>query len=170
MKKIFYLFRYISWIAVICSLLGAFLLFIVGAIKTYYAFIVVVFGKIPKESLSHLDSSDIATTYLIQSLDTFLIALILFIFAHGIFTLFISDKNPKESSEVLKWINTPNIGRLKSVLAEVIVIILFVKFLEVVLVNLENLTWELLALPIGILLLSLSLKFLGLGIENDTTK
>jgi hypothetical protein len=48
---------------------------------------------------------------------------------------------------------TPNIGHLKNVLAEVIVVILFVKFLEAVLVNLDNLKWEVLVLPVSILLL-----------------
>jgi uncharacterized membrane protein YqhA len=90
---------------------------------------------------------------------------VFFIFAHGVFTLFISDTQTQEKTAVLKWIRTPNIGHLKNKLAEVIVIILFVKFLEILLVNLNNLKWEMLALPISILLLSLGLKFLGLGRE-----
>jgi uncharacterized membrane protein YqhA len=51
---------------------------------------------------------------------------------------------------------------LKNTLAEIIIVILFVKFLEVALLNLDNLTWNLFVLPGSILLLSLSLKFLGL--------
>ena len=89
--------------------------------------------------------------------------MVLFIFAHGIFTLFISDKKVEKKVSVLKWISTPNIGRLKSILGEVIVIILFVKFLEIILINITNLTWEILILPISIILLAISLKFLGLG-------
>jgi len=167
MEKIFYRFRFVSWIAIICSLFGSFLLLIVGTIKTYSAYEAVVFNRVPKVNLSHLDSSSIATAYLIKSLDTFLIALVLFIFSHGVYTLFISDKQTENRPTVLKWISTPNIGHLKNVLAEVIVIILFVKFLEAVLVNLDNLKWEVLVLPISILLLSLGLKFLDLGHENE---
>ena len=128
MKKTFYLFRYISLTAIIGSLLGSLLLFIVGALKTINAFRVVFFNYIP-ENKAHLHPADIATTYLIKSLDTFLIALVLFIFAHGVYTLFISNKIYDDGKGVLKWIRTPNIGHLKNVLAEVIVIILFVKFL-----------------------------------------
>lgn len=104
--------------------------------------------------LAHLDTADIATYYLIKSLDTFLIAFVLFIFAHGVFTLFISNKQPVDADKenVLGWIKTPNIGHLKNVLAEVIVIILFVKFL---------------ILPVSILLLSLGLKFLNLAEESE---
>lgn len=165
MKKPFYIFRYISWIAIVCSLLGSFLLFMVGALKTYNAFRVVFFDHIPKDK-AHLHPADVATTYLIKSLDTFLIALVLFIFAHGIYTLFISNKKYGDGNGVLKWIRTPNIGHLKNVLAEVIVIILFVKFLETVFVNIDNLKWEITILPISIVLLALGLKFLRLDREE----
>ncbi|RKE95264.1 YqhA family protein [Ichthyenterobacterium magnum] len=165
MKKTFYLFRYISWISIIGSLLGSLLLFVVGALKTFNAFRVVLFDYIPKDK-AHLHTADIATTYLIKSLDTFLIALVLFIFAHGVYTLFISNKKYDDGNGVLKWIRTPNIGHLKNVLAEVIVIILFVKFLEVVFVNIDNLKWEILILPASILLLALGLKFLSLNKEE----
>ena len=170
MKKTFYLFRYISWTAIIGSLLGSLLVVIVGALKTINAFRVVIFNYIP-ENKAHLHPADIATTYLIKSLDTFLIALVLFIFAHGVYTLYISNKIYDDGNGVLKWIRTPNIGHLKNVLAEVIVIILFVKFLEVVFVNIDNLKWEILILPASIVLLALGLKFLSLNKEDiDKTK
>lgn len=58
----------------------------------------------------------------------------------------------------------------KNVLAEVIVIILFVKFLEVVFVNINNLKWEIAILPVSILLLALGLKSLSLNkVEIDNT-
>ncbi|WP_421803961.1 YqhA family protein [Flagellimonas sp.] len=166
MKKTFYVFRYISWIAIICSMLGSCLLFVVGALKTVNAFRVVLFDYVPEDK-AHLHTADVATTYLIKSLDTFLIALILFIFAHGVYTLFISNEKYKDGKGVLKWIRTPNIGHLKSVLAEVIVIILFVKFLETVFVNINNLKWEIAILPISVVMLALGLKFLRLDKEEQ---
>lgn len=161
MKKLFHVFRHISWIAIICSLLGSCLMFVAGAMKTANAFRVVLFNHLPEDK-THLHPADVATTYLIKSLDTFLIAFILFIFAHGVYTLFISNKKYEGGSGVLNWIRTPNIGHLKSILAEVIVIILFVKFLETVFVNINNLRWEILILPISVVLLALGLKFLRL--------
>ncbi len=161
MKKVFYIFRYISFTAIICSLIGSLLLFFIGAWKTYSAIKIVLFDYIPigKE---HLHPADSATAYLLKALDSFLIALVLFIFARGVFTLFISSKNNIENDDVLKWSRTPNIGHLKNVLAEVIIIILFVMFLEVVFENIDNLKWEFIIIPISILLLSLGLKFLKL--------
>jgi len=124
MKKPFYAFRYISWIAIIFSLLGSILLFIVGALKTLNAFRVFFLGFIPEDK-AHLHPADIGITYLIKSLDTFLIALVLFIFAHGVYTLFISNTSSTKHNGVLNWIQTPNIGHLKLVLAEIILIILY---------------------------------------------
>ncbi|MCK0126968.1 YqhA family protein [Gelidibacter japonicus] len=164
MKKTFSIFRYISFIAIISSLLGSLLLFFVGAWKTYIAIKIVLFDYIPigKE---HLHPADSATTYLLKALDTFLIALVLFIFARGVYTLFISNKNIIDNNDVLKWSRTPNIGHLKNVLAEVIIIILFVIFLEIIFENIDNLKWEFIIIPISILLLALGLKFLRLDKE-----
>lgn len=169
-KKIFYVYRHVSWIAIISSLAGSLLLFVMGSIKTWLAFATVLFDKKPKAEMAHLEPLDVATSYLIHSLDSFLIAFVLFIFAHGIFTLFITDTHVKNNT-VLKWIRTPNIGHLKNILGEVIVIILFVKFLEIVLLNLGDLGWETLVLPVAILLLAGGLRALGLNraaIEADS--
>ncbi|AUC84122.1 hypothetical protein CW731_01895 [Polaribacter sp. ALD11] len=167
MKKPFYSFRYISWIAIVFSLLGSFLLFVVGALKTLNAFRVFFLSYIP-EGKEHLHIVDIGITYLIKSLDTFLIALVLFIFAHGIYTLFISNTSSVKNNGVLNWIQTPNIGHLKNILAEVIVIILFVKFLEIVFVNIDNLQWNLLILPISIVLMAVGLKVLKLNKDENS--
>lgn len=98
-----------------------------------------------------------------ESLDTFLIALALFIFAYGIFSLFISNKNDVEDRGILKWISVPNIGHLKKILSELIIIILFVIFLEIIIENINDLKWEFLIIPISVLLLAIGLKVLRLN-------
>ncbi len=111
MNKPFYAFRLISWIAILFSLFGSLLLFIMGGLKTLNAFRVFFLGYIPQNQ-AHLHTVDIGITYLIKSLDTFLIALVLFIFARGVYTLFISNTVNEKNSGVLNWIRTPNIGHL----------------------------------------------------------
>jgi uncharacterized membrane protein YqhA len=166
-KSTFYYFRYISWIAIICSLAGSALLFIIGAEKSYSAFAVFLLDQTPPPELKHLDSADIAISYITKSLDTFLVALVLFIFAHGIFTLFIKNGTEDNSKNVLSWVKTPNIGHLKNKLTEVIIVILFVKFLELVLIKFDQLSWEILILPLAILLLCIGIKLLGLGQSGE---
>ena len=162
MERLLFSFRYVSWIAILCSIAGSLLMFLIGALKTYKAIAIFLFGKIPHESLGRLKPADAVTAYLIKSLDAFLIALVLMIFSYGVYSLFISKHSDIDETGALKWISIPSIAHLKNTLAEVIIVVLFVKFLEVALLNLGNLTWELFVLPGSILLLALSLKFLDL--------
>jgi len=150
-------FRYISWIAIISSLVGSGLMFVIGALKTLLA--------VKSFFVSNLDgalsTADMATAYVIKSLDAFLIAFVLFIFSYGVHKLFI-DTDITEKSKSLSWINISSISQLKKILAEVIIVIIFVKFLEIVLLNLNSLSWEMMILPISIVLLALGLKLLEL--------
>ena len=172
MDKIFYLFRYVSWIAIVSSLCGSILMFIVGASKTYYAFHYAFarkfFRSIPEDKFASLETpAEVATVYLVKSIDSFLIALVLFIFAYGVYWIFIAEGDQSGREDPLKSIRVSSIGHLKNILAEVIVIILFVLFLEVELIHAFSPRWEILILPISILLLSLSLKFLDLRHDNN---
>ncbi len=158
MEKSILGFRYISIVAVVCSLAGSVLMFFIGAYKTYTGF-----AALTRYGVSSAPNpTDYITTTLIKSIDAFLIAFVLFIFAYGTYSLFIKGAAEVEAEKGLGWIHIPSIGHLKSKLTEVIIVILFVKFLEVALVNLENLRWELLVLPAAILMLSLGVKFMGL--------
>ncbi len=162
MNKFFSSFRFISFVAVLGSLLGSVLMFIIGSTKVYYAYAAYFLGFQPPTDLGGLKGSDIATAYLIKSFDAFLIALVLFIFAYGVYWIFVFQKTEETGSDPLKSIRITSISQLKKILAEIIIIILFVKFLEIALINLNSLRWELLIMPGSILLLSISLKFLEL--------
>ena len=107
------------------------------------------------------EAANYAITYLIQAVDTFLIGLVFMILSGGIYYLYVRHIDI-EAPEVVSWIKIRDISQLKNILAELVIIILFVKFLEIALINLKNLTWELFVLPGSILLLSLALKFLDL--------
>ena len=172
MYKLFHLFRYISFIAIGSSLLGSILMFIIGAVKTYYAFyyvfVIQFFGDIPPGELKNLKTpADVATVYLVKSIDAFLIALVLFIFAYGVYWIFIAQGTEASKTDPLKSIRIVSIGHLKNILAEVIIIILFVLFLEVELIYAFDPRWEILIIPISILLLSISVKFLDLRHEKS---
>jgi uncharacterized membrane protein YqhA len=72
--------------------------------------------------------------------------------------LYIHDHSKTLNVDIPKWLIINDIEQLKKTLAQVIVIILFVKFLEIVLT--KNLVWEDLIIPISIALLSIGLKLL----------
>ena len=158
--------RYISIIAVVSSGFGSILMFVIGAVKTFKAYTIffnddvlvsTVPGSIAKQVIA----------FLVQGVDAFLIALVLMIFSGEVYNLFI---HRVEGDSQLKTSQTriSSIAQLKSIIAELIVIILFVKFLEDILgSDINTYQWEILVLPVSILLLALSLKFLNLKDRED---
>jgi len=155
--------RYISLIAVIASGLGSILMFLIGAIKTGWAYLAYFSGGIAHQPDL---SAKAAITYMIQAIDVFLIGLVLMIFAGGIYNLFI--RSPESgSAEIDSWVKVTSITQLKRILVELVIVILFVKTLEGALaIASGGYKWENLVLPLGILMLALALKFMGLE-EQD---
>ena len=94
---------------------------------------------------------------MIGSVDDYLFGLVLIIFSYGIYMLYIHDHSQKINMELPDWLIIKDIEQLKKTLAQVIVIILFVKFIEIVLT--KNLVWEDLIIPIMLLAVGLKLLF-----------
>ncbi|KAF1077525.1 YqhA family protein [Methanogenium sp. MK-MG] len=159
--------RYLVTIAAVASLIGSVLMFFIGVEKTISAFVYYFYGHayfgedvLPK----YLTPGDLATVSLAQSLDVFLFALVMMIFAYGIWYLFLVEDEDKERLNFPGWLKIKSIFQLKMILGEVIVFILFVHFLETATkTGYANLTFESLILPVAILLLSVSLMVLRQG-------
>jgi uncharacterized membrane protein YqhA len=151
--------RYISIIAVVSAALSSGLMFIIGAVKTCSAYALYL-----NSALS--EPNNIATkqamALLIQGIDAFLIALVFLIFASGVFNLFIRGEDDGVKIQPGQHAIT-SIAQLKSIIAELIIIILFVNFMEDVLgSDVNTYQWEILVIPLSVVLLALGLKFLDL--------
>ena len=156
----FFAFRYLSWIAVVASAFGAVLMFFWGVVKTIRAYIAFVDRfSTPLDEYSPAVNESIAL--IVQSIDAFMIGIVFIIFSYGVMTLFIRKIGVPENSALARMQIT-SIGQLKSLLGEMIIIVLFVKFLEVILLNVNELDLNILVIPVGIVLLALALKFLDL--------
>ena len=155
MFEYLYKVRYLSVVAIICSIIGSLFMFVIGAVKTFSA----IWFFSPEDI--EIGRGDYTTKLLVQSVDAFLFGLILLIFSFGVYNLFIKRMTPSQQERAF-WLDVRSIGHLKNTLAEVIIIILFVKFLELVLSDIPNLTWESLILPISIGILAAALKLLDL--------
>jgi len=129
MLELIFKTRWITAIAVVFSGLGAALMMIVGAVSTIDA-IGIDFGSEKQEAFSE-DAALKTTTTLVSSLDEFLLGLVLFIFAYGVFRLFIADKHHGE--DVPDWFSIHSVTDLKVKLLETIAILLAVVFLKAVL-------------------------------------
>lgn len=116
MNKLLSNSRYLVLIAVIASLITAVMAFLWGLYKTSVV-------------LSHLVGAFGGETHgigveLITVMDTFLIATALYIFAVGLYDLFIANL------ELPEWLNIHNLHDLKAKLSSVIILVMAVTFLE----------------------------------------
>jgi len=159
LAPIFGRLRYVSIIAVVSAGLSSLLMFIIGAVKTYSAYAVYVDSIL---SATPNAAAKQAIAYLVQGIDAFLIALVFMVFSSGVYNLFIrSDGNSVQIEASTHAITS--IAELKSIIAELIIVILFVNFMEDVLGSDDNTyQWEILVIPLSVVLLALGLKFLNL--------
>ncbi len=135
-------------------------MFVLGVVKTFKAFAIFL-GQLANPLNDDPEVINKSIAFLVQSIDAFLIGMIFIVFSYGVTTLFIMKIELPESS-VFGWARITDIKQLKAILGEMIVIILFVKFLELILLSAKDITFEMLVLPVGIVLLALALKFLDL--------
>jgi uncharacterized membrane protein YqhA len=151
--------RYLALIAVVFSLLGSLLMFLSGAWKSIEAFRASILQEpLIADAPAHLDLADQAMISVLQSMDAFLIALVLLIFSFGVYNLFIGEIKPPKNLAGAPWAQITSIERLKQVVVEVILVILAVLFLWELLVLEDEATWNILVVPLGILLLAAALK------------
>ena len=152
--------RYVSLIAVACLFLGAVLMFLVGLGKTLGA-LYLYFSDFTHRLPAHLDESSVTSISLIQMVDAFLFALVLLIFAYGIYILFVQNPDDDELRKLPRWMQIKNISELKTTLIQVIIVILCVNVLEhITLQGPEALKWETLIIPAAILFLAASLRLM----------
>jgi len=156
-------FRYLSLIAVSFTLLGSALMFLIGAVRTINAGVYFLTGKeflqgMGFESLlpAGLARDTAATINLIGAVDAFLFGLVLLIFSFGVYGLFVQTAGA--GAEHPSVFRIRDIADLKTSLAQVIIIILFVQFLELVqIAGYNNMSIEALVIPAGIVCLGLGL-------------
>ncbi|WP_104696865.1 MULTISPECIES: YqhA family protein [unclassified Helicobacter] len=162
MKKIFesilWNARLIILLAVVLSLVGSILLFIVASWDIINAGIQTMYYYTGKGGQGH-DIHNILLNAIISSIDLYLIAVVLMIFSFGLYELFISKISIKELSNI-KVLEIHTLDQLKDKLAKVIVMALIVAFFSKVLNMDVKSTLDMIYFALSILALSLGLYFL----------
>jgi uncharacterized membrane protein YqhA len=158
MLKFFFRIRYMTALAVLASLLGAALLLVIGtshvleAISLYLGF-----------AAAHVSGNESteAVVAVIESLDNFLLAFVLIYFAYSVYFLFIRDTPTAEQQAAVgmpAWLQVENLGHMKRVLLEVILVLIAVLFLKLVFTEQGELDWSILILPVMTVSIAVSLK------------
>jgi len=147
-------------LAVVFGLIGAVILFIVASVDIFevlsYTFNVYANGLHPK------DFHEVIVSKIIGAVDLYLIAIVMLIFAFGIYELFISKIEIAENKETGNNILAiSSLDQLKDKIAKVIIMVLVVGFFQRVLHMKYTSALEMLYFAVSIMVLAIGLYFLG---------
>ena len=152
--------RLVVILAVIFGLVGAFVLFIVASLDIWNV-AVYTFNTIITHAHPENFHEDIVAG-IIGAVDLYLIAVVLFIFAFGLYELFISEIDAAmEKENANKILAIHSLDQLKDKIAKVIVMVLVVSFFQKVLHTPFETPLEMMYFAISITALAVGLYFLG---------
>ncbi|SFV71146.1 Arginine/ornithine antiporter ArcD [hydrothermal vent metagenome] len=152
--------RFIVILAVIFGLLGAIVLFVIASVDIWLVAVSsfqVITHIIPHPEHFHED----VVAGLIGAVDLYLIAVVMFIFAFGLYELFISDIDEAEGKNGSQLLAIHSLDQLKDKIAKVIIMVLIVNFFQRVLHTQFTTPLEMLYLALSIASLAIGLYFLG---------
>jgi len=150
-------FRWAVVIGVIASTLTSLVMFYVASVDTFY---------VVKDYIGYIDITDMqernnfradAISHVVEIIDGFLLAIVLLIFAYGIYELYISRIEVARGNEAeAHFLRIESLDSLKSRVGKVILMILIVKFFEVSLAMEYETVKELMIFAVAITLISIS--------------
>ena len=153
--------RFFVLFAVIFSLLGGIVLFIVASVDIYGVVIEVI-----TTYWNHLHPEkfhELIVGGLIGAIDLYLMAVVMFIFSFGLYELFISPVDVAKREGVSKVLEIHSLDELKDKLGKVIVMVLIVNFFQRVLFTSYSGAVDLMYFAGSILALAVALYFLHKG-------
>ena len=157
-EKILFKSSYLALGATFSSIFASAVVFIRGILKTFWALsgrniLCCWFGAAP----CPCDEPADPIVDMVETIDTFLVAIMLFIFGIGVYEIFVNKIKPRLNTEERpKWARISSIDDLKSLIVKVIIIALIVNFYKHVLSIKINDTRDVMYVAIGILLISLA--------------
>lgn len=158
--------RLFTLFAVVFSLIGAIILFIVASLDIWNVMITMWDLFVHHTHPEHLHEDVMGA--IIGSIDLYLIAIVLLIFSLGVYELFVSkiDAAENASGKSSNVLEIHSLDQLKDKIAKVIVMVLVVNFFQRVLHTEFNGALEMLYFSGSILLLALALYFLHKGDQH----
>jgi uncharacterized membrane protein YqhA len=142
--------RFTMLLASLGAILGALMMFWVGAEKLVRALGSLVAG-----------GDEDTTSVVMAATDSFLFGIVLMIFTYAIMFGFVFDLAEKERQQLPAWMRIEGVGELKHTLVQVILVYLIVDFATDVADPAMHHSWQSLAMPISILLLSGALRLMS---------
>ncbi|MFQ5967707.1 MAG: YqhA family protein [Acidimicrobiia bacterium] len=155
--------RWVSVFGALFGVAGAVIMFAIGGVTTVRA-VSIYLGLNELEALSD-QAALTATVEIISALDQFLLGLVLFVFAYGVYALFVVPdrdmwQEKRKRVGAPDWLDIESVTDLKVRLLETIAILLAVLFLKTVLESASSggaVPWSDIVIPISVLLFAASI-------------
>ena len=145
--------RYLVAIIVLFTFLNSLVLIFIAGKKSLHAYAVLFFNAKGNKPVP---------VEILESIDLFLIALVFLIFSLGLTKLFLGKLVGDDDEEKLpKWLRIKNFLELKMLLWQTILVSLVVLFVDVLFQHQDNMDWNLLIIPVAILILSASMAVIN---------
>lgn len=179
--RIAFAFRSVMLIGSVGAMVGAFLMFWQGVLYLAEAWRQLIGGgevENAAEAASHGAAAAGGGTHgvvqvtvpVLEAVDSFLFGVVLVIFCYSIAVGFVFRLPARLAAIVPSWMKVDGVGQLKQILAEVVIVVLIVIFARVVVEAAGKFTWDLLVLPVSIILLAGAIWLLELGSHEAAAK
>jgi uncharacterized membrane protein YqhA len=149
--------RYLNVIAVVSLLVGTAVMLLIGAYEVYEAVAAIFVPHHPEVNESMV--------YLVESLDSFIIAFMFLYFAYSVYFLFLtSEEDPASAKKIPmpKGLKVQGLGEMKKTLLQVIVVALSLFWLRIVMIQTTEFQWADLVLPASILAIAGAVRIMKL--------
>ncbi|MGV1015656.1 MAG: YqhA family protein [Methyloceanibacter sp.] len=144
------------------AMIGSLLMFLQGGLYLYEAWHTLMAPH--AEAVAVAERA--ATVPVLEAVDAFLFGIVLVIFAYGIAIGFVFTLPEDYVDTLPKWMRIEGVGQLKSILSEVVIVVLIVIFARIVVGTVDSgksFEWSMLVLPASILMIAGALRLIGLG-------
>jgi len=140
--------RLLAFVISLFCALNAVAFVAIGVVRAVAGYVGLVHG--PPWEGAHAPGVELA-----KSIDSFLLAMVFFVFSIGVTTLFVARPDSRMLENIPEWMQMKSLSQLKFMLWEAIMATLVVTSVEGFAVSTGELTWTVLLVPGAVLILSL---------------
>lgn len=159
--------RYLVMLAVLPSLLGAMVLFVIGTVDI----VRVLWQTVLYYTIGGVtDIHDTVVTDIIIAIDIYLIAIVLMIFGLGVYRLFVSQIEASESEGPSHPFNVKSFDQLKDKIVRVVILAVIIEFFRAVVDIHFNTPLDAIYLALSALALAASLYLMSLAYKASNGK
>ncbi len=161
MLRTFFKIHFMAVLAIIGSLFGSLLLFIIGATEVYEAFL--IFFGLGHPSLPGQEITE-ATATILSSLDGFLLGFVLLYFAYNLFFLLTFPEQREDRFGPIKMppaLHVESLEKMKKTILVIIIVSLSVFLLKENMLNDDGYVWTDLFVPLSIVAIAVAVKLIS---------